>query len=176
MALESPLIAPSPADPLLSKLDDPRVTAALSDLLDHADLLAVLVVGLDGLLRRGEEVNGALGDALRFLQDAASAGGLDQLDLPKLASSLATLSTLVRDAAPTLEALVHSDLADQRLIDVVSLAARSIITGTEQARAEPVRASGVFSLMRALKDDDVARGVGFMIQVARAFGKELNGA
>lgn len=176
MAVESPLIAPSPADPLLSKLDDPRVTAALSDLLDHADLLAVLVVGLDGLFRRGEEVNGALGLTLRQLRDATGLDELGSLDLPKLANSLVTLSGLMSDVAPTLEALVKSDLSDERMIGVVSLAARAVIRGSEQAKAEPVKASGVFSLMKALKDDDVARGIGFMIQVARAFGQELEGA
>jgi hypothetical protein len=174
MALESPLIAPSPADRLLSKLDDPRVTAALSDLLDHADLLAILVVGLDGLFRRGEEFNGALGLTLRQVQEVTGLDSVGELDLPKLTASLVTLSGALSDVTPTLKSLVKSDLADERMIDVVSLAARAIIKGSEQAKAEPVKASGVFSLMRALKDDDVARGVGFLIQVARAFGKELD--
>ena len=40
-----------PADAVRERLDDPRVAEALTTLLDHADLLAVLVSGLDGFVR-----------------------------------------------------------------------------------------------------------------------------
>lgn len=176
MALDSPLIAPSPADPLLAKLDDPRVTEALSDLLEHADLLALLVVGLDGMLRRGDEVTGAISDVVGQLRDGGLNEKLSSLDLPRLAESLSTLSSLASEAGPALDSLLKAGLTDPRLIDVVSVATRSVITGAEKAKVEPVRASGVFSLMRALKDEDVARGLSFLIQVARAFGQEIKDA
>ena len=32
---------------------------------------------------------------------------------------------------------------------------------------------GAFALLRTLKDEDVARGLNFLIHVARAFGREL---
>ena len=176
MALDSPLIAPSPADPLLAKLDDPRVTEALSDLLEHADLLALIVVGLDGMIRRGDQLTGAIAEVVGQVREGGAAEKLSSLDLPKLAESLGTLSSLAVEAGPALDSLLKAGLTDPRLIDVVSVASRSVIEGAEKAKTEPVQASGVFSLMRALKDDDVARGLSFLIQVARAFGKELDEA
>lgn len=168
-------LAPSALDPVLSRLDDPRVAEALGDLLDHADLLAILVVGLDGLLRRGDQISGALGDALGELRGAAAGApqALVGLDLPKLAGSLKVLSSAVSDATPALETLLRSDLTDARAIEVISVAARSLVIGAEQARNEPVKTYGALGLLRVLKDEDVARGLGFLIQVARAFGREL---
>ncbi len=178
MTIEDQLIAPSPVDALLSKLDEPRVVAALNDLLDHADLLAILVVGLNGFVRRGEVIGEALADAVGELREAASSSStpLESIDLPKLASSLTTLSSAVADATPALETLLRSDLTDPRVVRVISLVARALLQGAERAKAEPLRSTGVFSLLRTLKDDDVARGLGFLIQVARAFGRLLKDA
>lgn len=173
VSLDSQLIAPSPVDALLSRLDEPRVVAALNNLLDHADLLAILVVGLDGLVQRGDVISGALADAFGELRSDGSQSALASLDLPKLAGSLRTLSGAMVEATPALEALLKSDLTDPRVIGVISTLARSVIKGTELARTEPMKSSGVFALMRALKDDDVAHGLGFLIQVARVFGREL---
>lgn len=173
MTLESQLIAPSTVDPLLAKLEDPRVSEALGDLLEHADLLALLVVGLDGFVRRGDEISGALSEGIGRLRDAAPSQQLQSLDLPKLAGSLRTLSSAVADATPALETLLKSDLTDSRAIDVISVAARSLVKGAELSKSEPTPVTGVFSLLKALKDEDVGRGLGFLIQVARAFGREL---
>jgi hypothetical protein len=50
-------VARSPVDGLRARLDDPQVAAALDDLLRHADLLAPLVDGLDGGIRRGDVIH-----------------------------------------------------------------------------------------------------------------------
>ncbi|MCX9192318.1 hypothetical protein C3Y87_13035 [Carbonactinospora thermoautotrophica] len=175
MTIEGQLIAPSPVDALLSKLEEPRIVAALNDLLDHADLLAILLVGLNGLVRRGEVIGEAFADAVSELRGAASGASTswEAVDLPKLASSLATLSSAVADATPALETLLRSDLTDPRVVRVISGVARALLQGAEQEKAEPLKPTGVFSLLRTLKDEDVARGLGFLIHVARAFGREL---
>lgn len=178
MTIEGQLIAPSPVDALLSKLEEPRIVAALNDLLEHADLLAILVVGLNGLMRRGDEIGEAFAEAVGELRSATSGAPVpwESVDLPKLASSLTTLSGAIADAAPALEILLRSDLTDPRVIRVISLLARALLRGAERAKTEPMKSSGVFALMRTLKDDDVSRGLGFLIQVARAFGRELKDA
>lgn len=168
----------SSSEPLLAKLEEPRVAAALQDLLDHADLLAILVVGLDGLMRRGDEISATISKAIGELRVAAagSSESLRSLDLPKLAGSLRVLSAAVADATPGLEALLRSDLTDPRMIEAVSMVSRSVIRGTEQAKTEPLKPNGVLPLLRALKDEEVARGLGFLLQVARALGRELDQA
>ncbi|MEU9890542.1 DUF1641 domain-containing protein [Sphaerisporangium sp. NPDC051017] len=176
MASDRQLTAPPHGDSVLSKLDDPRVAEALCDLLDHADLLAILVTGLDGFVRRGDTIAGGLAKAVGELRGAMAAApeALKPLDLPKLATSLRTLSGAVSEATPGLELLLKSELTDPEVVELVSLAARSLRKGAEQARLEPMGPIGVFSLMRTLKDDDVARGLGFLIQVARALGREIS--
>jgi hypothetical protein len=54
--------APPADDPntLAQRLAEPRTAAALNALLDHADLLALLVSGLDELISRGDTINGAV--------------------------------------------------------------------------------------------------------------------
>lgn len=178
MSLDPTLIAPSAGDAVVAKLEDPRVAAALCDLLEHADLLAVLVTGLDGMVRRGDTITGGLAKAVGDLRGAMAESARDRepVDLPRLAASLRTLSAAVSDATPGLEALLRSALTDPRAVDVASSVARSIITGAEQARTEPAKPMGALALLRTLKDEDVARGLHFLIHVARAFGRELKDA
>jgi hypothetical protein len=175
MTLDPTLIAPSPGDAVVAKLEDPRVAAALCDLLEHADLLAVLVTGLDAMIRRGDTITGGLAKAVGDWREAMAetAGDGEPVDLTKLASSLRTLSAAVSDATPGLEALFRSALTDPRAVDVASSVARSIIAGAEAAKREPAKPMGAFALLRTLKDEDVARGLNFLIHVARAFGREL---
>lgn len=178
MSLDGQLIAPSPVDTLLSKLDEPRVVAALNDILEHADLLAVLVTGLDGLVRRGDVVSDSLAEAFNEVRVAEPglSSALASVDLPKLATALSSVAGALGDAGPALAALLKSDLTDQRVIDVIATGARAIAVGAERAREDPVRPTGVFSLLRTLKDDDVARGLSFLLHVLREFGRDFPSA
>lgn len=172
MAPNGPLVAQSPADELLARLDDPRVAAALGNLLDHADLLAILVVGLDGLVSRGEVIGASLADAIGELRGEAD--GLPPVDLKGLASSLATLSGSLSDATPALDALLRSSLTDPKAVEVISQLANALVVGRVRIEAETSVPTGVFGLLRALKDEDVARGLGYFMQVAKAFGQQLD--
>lgn len=174
MVVNGQLEAPS-ADDLLGRLDEPRVVAALNDLIDHADLLAMLVVGLDGLLSRGEVIGDSLVSAVDELRGASggAARSLSAVDLEGLASSLATLSGSVVRATPALNSLLSSDLTDPKAVDVISRLANALVQAREQIQRDPDVPAGVFSLLRVLKDPDVARGLGYLVEVARSFGKQL---
>jgi len=54
---------PDPAQALAKRLAEPRTAAAVNTLLDHADLLALLVSGLDGLVSRGDTITDSLADS-----------------------------------------------------------------------------------------------------------------
>jgi uncharacterized protein YjgD (DUF1641 family) len=69
--------------------------------------------------------------------------------------------------------LLSSDLADPRIIDLAGAASRAVVTGANQVAAQPAPATGIRALLRALKDPDVARALGLMLAIARAFGKEI---
>jgi len=166
MTANGQALAVSPADQLRDRLDDPRVAAALNDLLDHADLLAVLVTGLDGFVRRGDEITESLVAAVNDLKGVSVAGvvpGVEVLkgvDLQELGQSLATLSGSLVGAAPALNTLLAQ-------------LGQAVVEGQAAAAADPGGPKGLYGFWKVTKDPDVQRGLGFMIQVARAFGRQV---
>jgi hypothetical protein len=160
----------SPVDGLRARLDDPQVAAALDDLLRHADLLATLVDGLDGLVRRGDVITDSVADAVGELRGAAPWAGTD---LPELARSIGTLSGAVVGATPALNTLLTSHLTDPRAVEVISQLAAALVEGRDRVHDGEPAPTGVLALLRALRDPDVARGLGFFLQVAKAFGAQF---
>lgn len=69
----------------------------------------------------------------------------------------------------SLRSLLGSDALDREAIAVVSSAARSLVA----CRAEPCPTVGPLGLLRGLRDPDVRRGLGFLLQVGRHFGASL---
>lgn len=157
---------------LRSRLDDPAVAEALNTLLDHADLLAVMVTGLDGILSRGDTITDSLADGITELR---TAGSVDSSQLVDTARRLSALAPALRERLPLLEALLTSDaLADPQLVDLLGAASKAFVRGTQDAKRSDASVKGVVALVKALKDDDVGRTLGFLFSVARAFGQELN--
>ncbi len=76
MTANGQAVAVSPADQIRDRLDDPTVAASLNALLDHADLLAVLVTGLDGFVRRGDLITDSLTSAVNDFKGVSVAGVL----------------------------------------------------------------------------------------------------
>lgn len=177
MTAEGSLIAPSPMDALVSRLEEPNVVAALNDLLDHADILAVMVVAMDSFVRRGDAIADAFNDAvgeLRGMFPGSDKEPKELVDLGGLASSLATLAGPLTEAAPALRGILRSDLTSPQTIDIITRFGRALVNGSDAARTDPTKLSGAFAVVRALKDDDVARGLSFLLHIIRAFGRELN--
>lgn len=160
------LLSSTPSEALRARLDDPKVAAALSTMLDNADTLALGLVALDGLLRRADTISGniegsladvkAIGESLSFL--ASPTKRLAE-DAPKIA-----------DAA---EALLDSGMLSRDVVNLLGQFAGALVQGTETARARGTSVVGVMPLLRVLKDPEVGRGLGLLIEVARALGKSL---
>ncbi|SCX32610.1 DUF1641 domain-containing protein [Mycolicibacterium fluoranthenivorans] len=174
---EADLLAETPGDRLIQRLDDPDVASSLSLILDHADLLAILIVSIDGLVRRaeviGDSVSATVADARQGLTAATGQRSFPEIDVAALTDTVTRLAAAAADAAPALDRLVHSALLDPQTADLLAQAGDALLEGKRAAEADPRGPKGVFGLMRVTKDPDVSRGLGFMIQVARAFGKRL---
>lgn len=170
-------LAASPGDELIQRLDDPALASSLSLILDHADLLAMLVVGLGGLLRRGDVISDSLVSALAEFKTAGASFTsqtlLPDVDVPELQSTVAGLASALIAAAPTINKVLRSPLTDPQTAHVLADVGEALLEGKAAAAEDPRGPKGVFALMRVTKDPDVSRGLGFMIQVARAFGKRL---
>lgn len=175
MTANGQAVAVTPADSVRDRLDDPQVAAALNTLLDHADVLAVLVSGVDGFVRRGDTITNTVSTAVAEFRGASAAGipGADALkgvDLQSLASSLATLSGSVVGATPALNTLLSSGLTDPQAAQVLASLGDSLVDGKAGAANPP---KGLYGLWKATKDPDVARGLGFLLAVAKSFGRRV---
>lgn len=169
------LVDNSPGDDLVARLDDPRVASSISLILDHAELLATIIVGLDGMLRRADVIGDNLASGLAEVRELASNGQppWPSVDLAALSDTVTRLSSAVIDAAPAIDRLMHSPLTDVKTADVLADLGEALLEGRQAAEADPRGPKGLFALMRVAKDPDVSRGLGFMIHIARAFGQQL---
>lgn len=159
----------SDLEELVERLGEPGTVAALNSLLDNAALVAVLVAGLDGLARKGDVVSDTIAEVIAELRGAGRATGLDVRTTTR---QLATLIPILAEAAPAVERVAHSPIVADEAVAVVGASARALTIGFERARtAAPPR--GALGVLRATRDEDVRRGLGFLIEVARALGQEL---
>ncbi|WP_432840233.1 DUF1641 domain-containing protein [Dactylosporangium sp. CA-092794] len=164
-------VAPEPIHDLLARLAEPRTVESLNRLLDHLDLLAVLVVGLDGLLSRGDTIADSIGEAVRELRPAGSSIDIGQL--LGLGRQLMDAAPAVLAMLPVLESVAASELSDPRLIELASTVSRAAVRGAAEANREPARKAGLRTLWRASRDEDVARALAFAVTVAKSLGQEL---
>ena len=114
----SEVLPPGPArgtsselEALVERLQDPRVASGLQNLLDHVDLLAILVIGLDGFVGRSELIGEALVEGvseMRELADASDVAG--NLDIAGTVSSLAAVASTLPKLTPVPVSYTHLTL------------------------------------------------------------------
>jgi len=160
------LMSTTPAEALRARLDDPQVAAALNTILDNADVLALAVASVDGLLRRGGTITENLNDGLNDVRAIAQSAAF----LREPTRRLAQEAPEIADAA---EALLDSGMFNREVVTLLGQLALSIVEGTEQAQRRQTTVSGVVPLYKALKDPDVARGIGLAIEIVRALGRKF---
>lgn len=154
-------------DAVLEKLQDPQVAAALASLLDHADLVAVLLEGLDGLVARSETVGESLFASVDELRSTVNGNAA-------LSSALGSLD--VAGLVESTKRLAASDVVSPQAVDSVATMARGLVAGGQQFKESPVEITGLLSLTRLLKDPDIRRALSYGATVAKSIGQELQAA
>jgi len=186
----SEVLPPGPArgtsselEALVERLQDPRVASGLQNLLDHVDLLAILVIGLDGFVGRSELIGEALVEGvseMRELADASDVAG--NLDIAGTVSSLAAVASTLPKLTPVLTRMVDEDVVGSMLdsgifspdsLAHIGLLATAVNRGATDAVETPIQVKGAYSMLRQLKDPDVARGLGYTLSILKAVGREL---
>jgi uncharacterized protein YjgD (DUF1641 family) len=157
-------------DHLLDRLSDPTVAASLNSLLDNIELLAVLVAGLDGLARKGEVIGDTIAEVLDQVRSTTQSTGLDPM---QTARQLSTIIPTLAAASPAINRILASPIVEPEPIDVLSETAVALVDGLKAAEAGGTRL-GLRGLLRATRDKDVQRGLGFVVEVARVFGRDLD--
>lgn len=173
---------------LAARLNDPQVANSLASLLDHADLLALLVQGLDGFIARSEIIGDSLLANITDLRSTVENNPAIKesgVDLQSLADAGASLAAVLPQAAPGMVSAVESGVIDKLLasgifgpdaLGQIELLARGLVRGGDTFNRQPVEVGGPVSLLRVLKDPDVSRALSFFATVAKAIGQELAAA
>lgn len=172
-------IAHQPVDAITERLNDPAVAASLVTILDHIDLLSIVVTGLNEFFERGDTIIDSIASGVAEVRDAQAATG-STFDLKGAIDQAKAGAALLQDALPTLKAalpsltkLVQSGLIDDQLVDVLGLVGKSAVDGTRNAKANATAVTGIRGTLKALKDPEVARGMGLLVEIARSLGKNL---
>lgn len=162
-----PPVPAGPSAAIRDRLDDPRVADALTTLLEHADLLAVLVSGLDAFVRRGDDITANLTSALGEFKGQSA-------PLSQLSASLSQLSGALVHAAPALTTLLKSPLTEPAGADVIAALGEAMVSARQSTAPTPRGVRGLWKAVRgAAKDPDVTRGVVYLIEMARIFGRRV---
>ncbi len=156
-----------PIDAITERLNDPAVAASLVTLLDNAELMSTLVLGLSGLVSRSETIMDSVAAGLHEFRGVARPAGV-----PSLAEITASGRQLV-DAAPTLDRVFSSSMTRPETIDLLSMLSEAATEGAARAREAHTEVHGIRGAMKTLKDPDVQRGLGLMIEIARALGRRM---
>ena len=165
---------------LAEKLTAPAMVEKLNGLVTFSNqlpgLLAMTGDMIDESYRQADANGVSLDNRLKNALTIA-----DRLTAPAMVEKLDNLMTLA-DQLPGLVAMTV-DVVDEQMKGAIASgfdpkalaetasAANSALT---KARTEPpAKASGIFSLMRALRDPDRQKGIGFLLNFLKHFGRNI---
>lgn len=174
-----PDMAPALTSPGMQKtlalLSDENLADSLARLVSHSEILVVLVEALDGMIQRSETILDSVikgGGELR----STIAGTKPEVDLGQAILAVQQMAAVLPEVTPALVRGAKSGAIDEltspALVDMLHLVSK----GTRDALADPqpVSVGGALSLMRVLKDPDVARSISFFATLGRAVGRALD--
>lgn len=152
-----------------ARLDDPNIAAALASILENAELVAVLLEGLNGVVSRSETIGDAVLEGFADLRGVAdNASG--ELDLASIVEDLRTVVGALPNFVPVVAELAESSLVQPAAVARLGLVSDALADGLA---SEPVEVTGLLSLRRQLKDPDIQRGLGFTLGILKSIGAEL---
>ncbi len=171
---------------LLQRLTDAQTLKTLNELLDRLPLAAFLLEALEGFIGRGETIADNLADAVGELK--LGEANIDTAQLMQLMESLPKLkeagekllnSELMGDGLPKVidagVSMVESGMLDRKVVSVLGELGRKSAETYQEVASRPVEPiGGLFATLRATKDPDVQKSVGFFFAFAKAFAKHLN--
>lgn len=159
-----------PVDAVMERMNDPAVAASLVTLLDNAELMSTLVLGLGAFMERGDMVLDAVAESVNDAKAAATDGSGS---LPSI-TELTRLAKQGQDAMPLLSAVLDSSMASPETVELLGTMTDAATEGAARAQAEGTRVKGARGAMKALKDPDVQRGLGVMLEIAKSIGQKYN--
>ena len=170
---------------ILQRLSDPTTLSLLNSLLDRLPLIAFMAESMEGFVRRGETIIDNVTGVVHELKLGENKIDFEQVkafadQLPKLQaiSEQVLNSELAGDALPkAIDAgvsMLNSGVLDKQVIETLGHMARAAVQSYQQVHSQPIQpVGGLFGTMRASKDPDVQKTIGFAFAFAKAFSKHL---
>ena len=171
MAATEILATSRPSDVLLERANDPDVAASLLVLLDHADLIATLVGGLADLVARSDTILDSVASSVGELATVARESA--EVEFPS-AQEFKALAARLTTATPVIIKALDSRIVAESTVDFLALASESVAEAKAAALTGHTSVRGFRSVLAIFKDPDVGRGMGLMVEIARALGRRLN--
>lgn len=159
---------PQPVDAVLERLNDPTIASSLVTLLDNAELLSTLVLGLSGFIERGDVIMDGIADSVAEFK--ASGGPLDDASELSTIREATAVARQLAASAPLLAQVLDSAMARPETVELLSEVSQAATEGAARAREQDTRV-GAVSAVRSLRDPDVQRGLGVLVEIARSLGR-----
>lgn len=163
-----------PVDAVMERLNDPAIAASLVTLLDNAELLSTLVLGLSGFIERSDVVMDAIAGSVAEFK--ASGGPLSDASELAMLREAASVARQVAASAPLLAQILDSSMARPETVQLLSEVSDAATEGVARARADDTRVTGAFAALKTLKDPEVQRGLGVLVEISRSLGRRMGQA
>jgi uncharacterized protein YoaH (UPF0181 family) len=178
----SDIAAAQAAGAIAARLADPAVVNALGSILDHVDLLAILIEGLDQMISRSDVIGDSIVESLAEVREAGGSAA-SPVDVGAVVQSGIQLAGVLPKATPGMVAAVESGAIDKILasgvvsgdaLEQVAMLARGLVQGTEEFNSKGgIEVTGLLSASKLLKDPDIRRTLSFFATVAKAIGQQI---
>ena len=170
---------------ILERLTDPQTLELLNRLLDRLPMAAFLLESLEEFIARGDTIAENLADAVSELRTDAMP--VDQTPLGEYIKSLPKLKEAadrmldsglldegfekVIDAGVS---MIDHGMMDQDVVSTLGKVGKQAVETYQKVSQQPVAPiGGAWALMRATKDPDVQRTLGFAFAFLKEFAKHL---
>jgi uncharacterized protein YjgD (DUF1641 family) len=186
---------------LTEQLANPETLDSLKKVIEYAPMLVFLMEALDGFLRRGEEITDNIGESLREVtgQVTGSESGEIGTAVSQMSSVLPSLLKSLPEVAENLPPLIEQspslirtgtklgEIAESEgvqafffffmltpeLVNFLGDTGKLAVTTKENFQRNPEKL-GLWGLYKKSGDEDVQRGLGFLMELAKNFGQMLN--
>lgn len=176
-----------------AKLADPKVSGSIERILDRADTLEATVKFLDNVAANGPWLIDTAAQVANMAAAEAAASGIDPITLTERGVAIGKKAMKPESLDLVEAALDNPRLAMFALKTGAKVLAKLEANGTDldalgdeaaemsghgayalaETRKQPIESPGLFGLMMAPMDADVARFMGFGLAFARKMGKRL---
>lgn len=161
----------APSEAILERLNDPAVAASLVTILDNAELLSTLVLGVSGFVERGDTIMDAVAEGMH---DIKSSGVIPEHgEYPSLSDAGTAVGQLVA-SGPALTAVLESSMVKPETIALLSEISEAATEGAATARKNDTRVSGIRGALKLLRDPEVQKGLGVFAEIARSLGRRMS--